>query len=83
MATELALPIYFLHGVYDYTCSYTLAKSYFEQLKSPAEGVYTFERSAHSPLFEEPEKAGRILRDDVLAGVNNLADQGPGGGGMC
>jgi hypothetical protein len=25
--TELALPTYFLHGVYDYTCSYTLAMS--------------------------------------------------------
>jgi pimeloyl-ACP methyl ester carboxylesterase len=81
--TELALPIYFLHGVYDYTCSYTLAKSYFEQLKAPLKGFYTFERSAHSPIFEEPKKAGRILRDDVLAGVNNLADQGPAGGGMC
>jgi pimeloyl-ACP methyl ester carboxylesterase len=81
--TELALPIYFLHGVYDYTCSYTLAKSYFKQLKAPLKVLYTFERSAHSPIFEEPEKARRILRDDVLAGVNNLADQGPGGGGMC
>ena len=79
--TELALPIYFLHGVYDYTCSYALAKRYSEQLKAPLKGFYTFERSAHSPIFEEPEKAGRILRDDVLAGVNNLADQAPDGPG--
>lgn len=79
--TDLALPIYFLHGVYDYTCSYPLAKRYSEQLKAPLKGFYTFERSAHSPIFEEPDRAGRILRDDVLAGVNNLADQaldGPG-----
>lgn len=81
--TELALPIYFLHGVYDYTCSYTLAKSYFEQLKAPLKGFYTFERSAHSPIFEEPQKAAKILRDDVLARVNNLADQAPDGRGMC
>ncbi|HEU4909160.1 MAG TPA: hypothetical protein VFT17_09860, partial [Propionibacteriaceae bacterium] len=66
---------------YDYTCSYPLAKRYSEQLKAPLKGFYTFERSAHSPIFEEPDRAGRILRDDVLAGVNNLADQaldGPG-----
>ena len=81
--TELALPAYFLHGVYDYTCSYTLSKSYFEQLKAPLKGFYTFDRSAHSPILEEPEKAGRILRDDVLAGVNNLADQAPDGPGSA
>jgi pimeloyl-ACP methyl ester carboxylesterase len=81
--TDLAIPAYFLHGVYDYTCSYPLAKRYSEQLKAPLKGFYTFERSAHSPIFEEPEKAGRILRDDVLAGVNNLADQAPDGPGSA
>jgi pimeloyl-ACP methyl ester carboxylesterase len=81
--TEVALPIYFLHGVCDYTCSYPLASSYLEQLKAPLKGFYTFDRSAHSPIFEEPEKARRILRDDVLVGVNDLADQAPDGPGMC
>jgi hypothetical protein len=38
-------------------------------------GFYTFEHSAHSPLFEEPDKVQRILREDVLAGVNSLADE--------
>jgi pimeloyl-ACP methyl ester carboxylesterase len=72
--TELDLPVYFFEGIYDYTCSYTLAKEYFDQLKAPIKGFYTFEQSAHSPLFEEPEKMGRILQEDVLVGVNNLAD---------
>jgi len=71
---ELDLPVYFFEGIYDYTCSYTEAKSYFEKLKAPVKGFYTFEQSAHSPLFEEPEKMGRILQENVLAGVNNLAD---------
>jgi pimeloyl-ACP methyl ester carboxylesterase len=73
--TEVALPTYFLHGIYDYTCSYTLAKNYFNRLKAPLKGFYTFERSAHSPIFEEPEKARKILREDVLAGANDLADE--------
>ncbi|MFZ2517825.1 MAG: alpha/beta hydrolase, partial [Anaerolineae bacterium] len=49
-------------------------KSYFEKLKAPVKGFYTFEQSAHSPLFEEPEKMGHILQEDVLAGTNSLAD---------
>jgi pimeloyl-ACP methyl ester carboxylesterase len=71
---ELDLPVYFFHGVYDYTVSYTQAKSYFEKLKAPLKGFYTFEQSAHSPLFEEPEKMRKILQEDVLAGANSLAD---------
>jgi pimeloyl-ACP methyl ester carboxylesterase len=71
---ELSIPVYFFEGIYDYTCSYTLAKEYFDQLKAPIKGFYTFEQSAHSPLFEEPEKMGHILQEDVLVGVNNLAD---------
>jgi len=73
--TELAVPVYFFEGIYDYTCSYVLAKDYFEQLKAPIKGFYTFEQSAHSPMFEEPEKMQKILLEDVLAGANSLADR--------
>jgi pimeloyl-ACP methyl ester carboxylesterase len=72
--TELDLPVYFFEGVYDYTCSYTLAKDYFQKIKAPVKGFYTFENSAHSPIFEEPEKFRKILGEDVLAGTNSLAD---------
>jgi pimeloyl-ACP methyl ester carboxylesterase len=71
---ELDLPVYFFHGIYDYTASYTEAKAYFEKLKAPVKGFYTFEQSAHSPIFEEPEKVRKILQEDVLVGANSLAD---------
>jgi pimeloyl-ACP methyl ester carboxylesterase len=71
----LDLPVYFLEGVYDYTCSYTEARAYFAALKAPLKGFYTFEHSAHSPMFEEPEKVQKILLEDVLAGRNTLADE--------
>jgi pimeloyl-ACP methyl ester carboxylesterase len=71
---ELAIPAYFFHGVYDYTVNYQLAKDYAGRLKAPLKGFYTFERSAHSPMLEEPEKARRIIREDVLGGANRLAD---------
>ena len=41
---------------------------------APEKGFYTFAQSAHSPLFEEPEKFGRILREDVFQGTTTLAD---------
>jgi pimeloyl-ACP methyl ester carboxylesterase len=72
--TELKVPVYFLHGRYDYTCSYPLARSYLEQLKAPIKGFYTFEHSAHSPIFEEPGNMREILLADVLIGANSRAD---------
>jgi pimeloyl-ACP methyl ester carboxylesterase len=73
-ATRLDIPVYFFHGVYDYTVSYPLAKSYFDQLEAPMKGFYTFKHSAHTPFFEEPEKTREILRVDVLTGSKRLAD---------
>jgi pimeloyl-ACP methyl ester carboxylesterase len=73
--TEFDLPVYFFSGIYDYTVNYTLAKDYFEKINAPLKGFYTFEQSAHSPLFEEPEKTLDILQQDVLPGANNLADK--------
>jgi pimeloyl-ACP methyl ester carboxylesterase len=72
--TRLEVPVYFLHGVYDHTVSYPLAKSYFERLAAPVKGFYTFKHSAHSPHFEEPEKMREIMRTDVLTGSKGLAD---------
>jgi pimeloyl-ACP methyl ester carboxylesterase len=72
--TRLDVPVYFLHGVYDYTVSYPLAKSYFERLEAPVKGFYTFKHSAHTPFFEEPDKMREIMRADVLTGSKGLAD---------
>jgi pimeloyl-ACP methyl ester carboxylesterase len=71
---EVALPAYFFHGAHDYTVSYRLARNYAAALRAPLKGFYTFTQSAHSPIMEEPRKACRIMRDDVLAGRNSLAD---------
>ena len=72
--TKLDVPVYFFHGVYDYTVNYGLTKEYFAQLQAPVKGFYTFERSAHSPNFEESEKTLEILREDMLTGAVRLAD---------
>jgi pimeloyl-ACP methyl ester carboxylesterase len=71
---RLQLPVYFFHGTYDYTVSYPLAMAYYERLHAPMKGFYTFRQSAHSPLFEEPEKMRQIMLADVLTGKNGLSD---------
>lgn len=71
---EAGLPVYFFHGKYDYTVSYLLARTYLENLRAPVKGFYTFENSAHSPMFEEPAKMAHIVLHDILNGVNQLAD---------
>jgi pimeloyl-ACP methyl ester carboxylesterase len=56
---KLDIPVYFFEGIYDYTCSYTLAKDYFEVLQAPVKGFYTFEKSAHSRFLKNPKKCRR------------------------
>jgi pimeloyl-ACP methyl ester carboxylesterase len=66
---KLDLPVYFFHGKYDYTVSYPLAKAYLDELQAPIKGFYTFEHSAHSPMFEEPDRMKQIIQEDVLTQV--------------
>jgi pimeloyl-ACP methyl ester carboxylesterase len=60
------IPIYFFHGIYDLTVNYYLAKDYYDKIIAPEKGFYTFDNSAHSPIFEEPEKVNKILIEDIL-----------------
>lgn len=71
---EVQVPVYFLHGAHDYTCSYELARAYAATLRAPVKGFYTFPDAAHSPHFEDPGRTRRILREDVLRGTTTLAD---------
>lgn len=60
---SLQIPIYFFAGQYDYTCCYDLQKEYYEAVNAPRKEFYTFETAAHSPLFEDPEKAAEIFQE--------------------
>jgi pimeloyl-ACP methyl ester carboxylesterase len=60
------IPVYILQGRFDYQTSYIIAKEYFDSLQAPVKKFFTFENSAHSPIFEEPEKFERILKEILL-----------------
>jgi pimeloyl-ACP methyl ester carboxylesterase len=70
---KLDLPVYFVHGLFDYTCSFTLAQDYCRELSAPVKGFYRFEHSAHSPIFEEPDLGYEVLKIDVLGSGTGLA----------
>lgn len=72
---DLPLPVYFFTGLYDYTANHDLAKAFFDHISAPVKGFYTFQNSAHSPLFEEPQLARNILAQDVLTLASSLADE--------
>jgi len=71
----LDIPVYFFSGKYDLTVNVDLSKAYLGKLHAPVKGFYTFENSAHSPLFEEPLRVKEIIEKDVLNGKNSLADK--------
>lgn len=73
--TQLDLPVYFFVGRHDLTAHPDLSRALFNQIEAPVKGFYLFENSAHSPLFEEPEKATLVLLGDVLHATNAMADE--------
>ena len=66
LAPRFDVPVFILHGVYDYQTSYKEAKRFYEKIEAPSKKFYTFENSAHSPFIEEQERFLHILRTDVL-----------------
>lgn len=71
---KIDVPIYFMSGKYDLTVNVDLSKAYCNHLNAPLHGFYTFENSAHGPLFEEPKRFMEILEKDVLRFKTTLAD---------
>jgi pimeloyl-ACP methyl ester carboxylesterase len=71
----LGVPAYFLSGRYDLTVNRDLSEEYFNKLECQLKKFYTFENSAHSPMFEEPERFLEIMVSDVLNGATGFSDK--------
>lgn len=57
------VPIYFFAGSYDYTCNVGLQWEYYKRVICPIKKFFLFENSAHSPIFEEFERADMALME--------------------
>lgn len=65
-AAAVEVPYYLFQGVHDYQTPYGIARRYFQHLKAPQKALFTFAESAHSPIFEEPDRFMHYL-DSLLA----------------
>lgn len=64
---RLEVPVYFFEGRNDHVVTAEVAARYFAQLDAPrGKTLVWFERSAHWPQLEEPEKFRRVLVNRVL-----------------
>jgi len=56
-------PVFFISGAYDYNTPWELVEKYYNSLQAPKKEFIKFDKSGHSPVFEEPERFNNeILR---------------------
>ena len=72
---RLDIPVYLFSGKYDLTVNHDLSKEYLKKIESRVKGFYSFENSAHSPMFEESDRLLEIIIKDVLNQTTILADK--------
>ena len=59
---ELKVPVYLTEGRHDQNTPIPIAEAWFDQLQAPKKEWIWFEKSAHSPIKNEPELWGKTVR---------------------
>ena len=59
------VPVFFLLGRHDYQTPAKLAETYFQRLQAPVKDLVYFEKSAHSPPWEEPERFRQVITKTI------------------
>jgi len=60
---KVEIPVSFLMGKYDLTVPHSPTQEFFDQLQAPSKEWLSFEKSAHSPNYEEVDKFTEIVLD--------------------
>ena len=66
--SALAVPVFITQGRHDQNTPSALARKWFDALEAPHKEWFWFENSAHSPIKEEPEQWGSVVRK-IIASV--------------
>jgi pimeloyl-ACP methyl ester carboxylesterase len=74
---KVDVPVYFFQGRYDYSAPGNVVELYFEMLDAPQKSLLWFEKSAHFPHWEEPQK----FVDALLEILSESYQGGEGVGG--
>ena len=68
---EVKVPVFFISGAYDYNTPWELVERYCDSLVAPKKEFIKFEKSGHSPVFEEPEK----FNNEIIRIFNSVKDK--------
>lgn len=68
---EVKVPVFFISGAYDFNTPWELVQRYTNTLKAPHKEFIKFEKSGHSPVFEEPE----IFNKEIIRIYNSVKDK--------
>lgn len=60
---KLDIPVYFFSGDYDRLTPQEILRDYYKTIEAPHKELHLFHESAHSPLWEEPEKFHSIIKE--------------------
>jgi pimeloyl-ACP methyl ester carboxylesterase len=69
LRTDIAsvyVPVHFASGSSDYNTPWPLVKQYASILEAPEKSFTLFDKSGHSPLFEESDKFNAFVRRTFL-----------------
>jgi len=64
---KLDVPVYITQGDHDQNTPASLAQKWLDGLQAPHKEWISFEKSAHSPIKEEPELWGKTLREKLFS----------------
>lgn len=64
--TSLEVPLFLIHGRYDYTCVQKIAYRFFQGVDAPIKEFHWLERGGHNGCYQEPERFVEIMRGRVL-----------------
>jgi pimeloyl-ACP methyl ester carboxylesterase len=76
-AQKFEMPVFVASGRFDYNTPASLQNAWFDRISAPAKAHRWFEHSAHSPLFEEPDRFNRFMIDEVLPLAQKWRTTGP------
>lgn len=77
-APQLGMPVFILAGRFDHNTDAGLQREYLDRLQAPAKRFVLFERSAHSPPFEEPAAFNSFMINAVLPVASGLTQDRAG-----
>ena len=66
-ASKLEVPVLITQGRHDYNTPSEIVSRWIDMLDAPAKEIVWFEESAHSPIKEEPELWGRVIREKIFS----------------